>query len=108
MKSKRAKACDIPTSVKKRVWERDGGKCVICQNQVNVMPNAHYIPRSQGGLGIEENVVTLCTNFTKLKCHSRYDDSTEREALGEKIKAYLQEQYPNWDEQNLYYRKGNT
>lgn len=24
------------------------------------MPNAHYIARAQGGLGIEENIVTLC------------------------------------------------
>lgn len=104
--SRRAKACDISQAVKERVWDRDGGKCVICQNEVNVMPNAHYIPRSQGGLGIEENVVTLCTNFTEKQCHRRYDNSTERETLGEQIKAYLMKKYPGWDETKLYYRKG--
>ena len=28
MKSKRAKATDIPQKVKQAVWERDGGRCV--------------------------------------------------------------------------------
>ena len=62
--SKRSKACDISMEVKKKVWERDEHKCVICHNPY-AKPNAHYIARSQGGLGIEENIVTLC-----LRCHN--------------------------------------
>ena len=61
MKSKRAKALDISKQVKEIVFARDKGKCVVCGNSYNVMPNAHYIPRSKGGLGIEQNIVTLCT-----------------------------------------------
>ena len=49
MKSKRSKAIDIPMSVKKKVFERDRGRCVVCGNYCNVMPNAHYIARSKGG-----------------------------------------------------------
>lgn len=107
MKSDRAKACDIKKSVKDRVFERDGGACVICGSRVNVMPNAHYIPRSKGGLGCEENVVTLCSNLSEHKCHYRYDFGTreEREEIGEKIKAYLQSKYPDWDEDKLVYDK---
>ncbi len=57
MKSKRAKATDIPMSVKKKVFERDhGGCCVVCGNNYNVMPNAHILSRAKGGLGIETNV----------------------------------------------------
>ena len=37
MKSKRAKATDIPMSVKKKVFERDNGRCVVCGNNYNVM-----------------------------------------------------------------------
>lgn len=55
MKSKRSKATDIPQKVKQAVWERDGGRCVVCGCCRNVMPNAHFISRSKGGLGIEEN-----------------------------------------------------
>lgn len=64
------------------------------------MPNAHYIPRSQGGLGIEENVVTLC-----LDCHMRYDNGAGRERTKAEIKSYLEEIYPGWDESNLTYKK---
>ena len=107
MKTKRSKATDIPMSVKRKVFERDHGCCVVCGNNYNVMPNAHYISRTKGGLGIEENIVTLCTNFTENKCHYKYDNGTkeESEIIHDKIKSYLQNCYPNWDESKLYYSK---
>ena len=106
MKSKRAKMCDITPEVKQRVWERDGGRCVVCGNTYNVMPNAHYIPRSKGGLGIEQNIVTLCTNFTQNQCHHKYDNTTRenREKIGNIIKEYLKSQYENWNEDDLYFK----
>ena len=67
MKSRRSKATDIPQKVKQAVWERDGGRCVICGNTHNVMPNAHFISRANGGLGIEENVVHLTQNYIYAK-----------------------------------------
>ena len=107
MKSKRAKATDIPQSVKNKVWERDKHRCVVCGNYCNVMPNAHYISRQKGGLGIEQNIVTLCTEFTKNKCHRRYDFGTkqEREEIGIKIQKYLQSKYDDWNEEDLIYKK---
>lgn len=108
MKSKRSKATDIPMNVKLKVWERDKHSCVVCGNNYNVMPNAHYISRAKGGLGIEENIVTLCTEFTKNKCHRKYDFGTkeERQIIHDKIKKYLQNKYNNWNEDNLVYKKG--
>ena len=96
---KRTKALDISGRVKHEVWERDGGCCMLCGSPY-AAPNAHYIPRSHGGLGIAENVVTLC-----FKCHNRYDHTTERKAIRERIKAYLRSKYPDWDETKLYYKK---
>lgn len=96
---KRTRALDISPKVKRAVWERDGHICVLCGSQY-AMPNAHYIPRSHGGLGIEENVVTLCFN-----CHARYDNSSDRESLKTQIRAYLKGKYPNWNETELYYKK---
>ena len=109
-KSKRAKACDIPARVKREVWERDKGRCVLCGASVNAAPNAHYISRAHGGLGIPENIVTLCTGFGPGNCHDRYDNGTkgEREAMGRRIRAYLQSQYPDWDESRLLYKKGDS
>lgn len=97
MRSERTKACDIPKKVKDKVWERDGERCIRCGRH-DAMPNAHYIPRSKNGLGIEENVVTLC-----MDCHRLYDQSTMREEIGEFIADYLRGKYPGWDEINKIY-----
>ena len=106
-KTRRAKALDISPAVKKRVWERDRGRCVVCGSRINVMPNAHFIPRSKGGLGIEENIVTLCTELSENKCHRRFDfgEAEERAAIGALIKDYLQSCYPAWNEKDLVYKK---
>lgn len=105
--NKRSKKCDISPKVKKRVWDRDGGRCVICGCCRNVMPNAHFIPRSKGGLGIEENIVTLCTNLTENKCHYKYDFGTreEREEIEKQLETYLKSKYPGWDKNNLIFRR---
>ena len=97
-KSARSKACDIPRWVKDLVYERDGGLCIICQHVG--FPNAHYIRRSQGGLGIPENVVCLCP-----RCHDRFDNGQEGVLIGRAVREYLMSLYPNWDESKLYYRK---
>lgn len=91
----------IPAAVKVRVYERDQGRCVLCGKLCDVSNAcAHFIARSQGGLGIEENIVTLCTS-----CHHRYDQTTERHQIREILRDYLKEIYPEWDEQKLLYRK---
>lgn len=105
MKSRRSKACDIPRNVKERVWERDHHMCIICGCPY-AAPNAHYISRAKGGLGIEENIVTLCTEFGN-GCHREYDFGTSevRDELASRIKDYLCSYYPNWNESKLKYNK---
>ena len=99
MKSRRTKALEIPQKVKTKVYERDGGCCVWCGSPSG-QPNAHYIPRSRSGLGIEENILTLCW-----PCHLKYDQSTDRAKMGEYFRRYLESKYPDWDESKLYYKK---
>lgn len=102
--SKRAKACAISHAVKKRVYERDEEKCIFCDNANGIgLPEAHYIPRSQGGLGIEENIFTACRI-----CHDIYDqgsDPEEHEIMKEIIEDNFRKHYPNWDEVELVYKK---
>lgn len=98
--TKRTRALDITPHVKKLVWERDGGKCILCGSQFTAMPNAHYISRAHSGLGVEQNIVTLC-----MDCHHAYDNTAKRTALKECIREYLMQWYPDWDEEQLIYRK---
>lgn len=101
MKSRRSKACDITDKVKAEVWERDNHKCIICGDP-SASPNAHYISRAKGGLGILENIVTLC-----IRCHHTYDNGTkdQRELYKQRIRGYLRIRYPLWSEENLIYNK---
>lgn len=101
--SRRAQALAIRPEVKRLVSFRDGGLCVYCGRPG--LPEAHYIPRSKGGLGIEQNVLTLCRS-----CHDRFDFGGVliREGMREYFAEYLQSKYPDWNEDNLTYRKEST
>ena len=102
MRKKRTKALAISPKVKDAVWARDEGCCVVCGSP-NAAPNAHYIARSHGGLGIEENIVTLCHD-----CHRTFDFGIagEQETIGEILRTHFKIHYPDWDDDNLIYRKG--
>lgn len=95
---------EISMATKRRVWERDDHACILCGSTRMASPNAHFISRSKGGMGIEQNIVTLC-----LKCHDRYDNTPSRIEhmyLEDRIRGYLKMKYPDWDEEKLIYRKG--
>jgi nitrite reductase/ring-hydroxylating ferredoxin subunit len=96
--SKQSKACDISRKVKYIVNERDGGCCIICGKRGS--PNAHFIGRAQGGLGIEENIVCLCH-----QCHHDFDNGDKREEYGAQIETYLRSHYPFWEKSDLVYNK---
>lgn len=99
MPSKRTKALKIPKRIKDKVYERDGGYCIFCYRPG--LPEAHYISRAHGGLGIEENVVTVCR-----LCHDRLDNSSKRPVMLAHAREYLKSHYPEWDEAKLIYKKG--
>lgn len=105
----RTKAIGITIRVKEEVADRDSFDghpcCILCglpapTNNRLAFSNAHYINRAQGGLGVEENVLTLCPD-----CHYRYDQTTDREMLQPFFGRYLKEHYPGWDESKIVYKK---
>jgi len=100
LSSKRAKALAITNEVREAVYKRDNGRCVFCHRPGN--PEAHFIPRSLGGLGIEQNILTLCR-----ECHRRFDQGTqnERNWMRKVLRGYLQEHYTDWNEDSLIYHK---
>ena len=97
--SRRTKALQIPKRVKDAVYERDGGRCIWC-GSAEGLPEGHFISRAQGGLGIEENVMTLCRS-----CHRRYDQTADRKDMRVFFQRDLQCKYQDWDEERLVYRK---
>jgi len=102
---KRTKALAISPSVRSLVAARDsidGWPCCVLCGSPNARPEAHFIPRSQGGLGIEENIFTACR-----ECHRDYDQTNKRTELKKELRMYFKEKYPDWDESKLIYRKEN-
>lgn len=95
---KRTRACAISKKTKLRVYERDKGRCIFCG--APGLPEAHVVPRSHGGLGIEQNIVTACR-----PCHDKMDNSTVRQQMLQVAADYLKRFYPDWNEQSLVYEK---
>lgn len=100
--SKRSKACEISPRVKEIVWNRDNHKCICCRKYVPInCANAHFVKRSQGGLGIEQNIVTLCPT-----CHYKEDFGLETQRYEKHIENYLKGIYgKNWSKEKLIYNK---
>ena len=99
MKSKRTKALDISKAVKDKVFQRDGGRCILC-GSYDAMPNSHYLSRAKSGLGIEQNIVTMC-----IECHHDFDNTTKRAELKELVRAYLDVHYPDFRDDRRIYKK---
>lgn len=106
---KDTRARDFSQKVKQRIAERDSCDghpcCINCglpapPERPIAFSNAHFISRAQGGLGIEENGLTLCP-----ACHQLYDQTTNRPRLRAYFQEYLMDHYPGWDEEMLYYKK---
>ena len=104
---KSTKETDFGRSVKIAISERDsidGWPCCVNCGAAAPAPlvwsNAHFIPRSHGGRGIEENGLTLCP-----PCHRKFDQTVARKELKQFFRDYLKSKYPDWDEEKLYYRR---
>lgn len=99
---KMTKATSIPQTVKVIVWGRDNHRCVICGSSDGA-PVAHVVRRSQGGRGIEQNIVTLCP-----RCHRLYDEGPkkDRERIYVRLVTHLKGIYPDWNRADMIYRKG--
>lgn len=102
-KGRRTKATDIPPEVRKAVEQRDsinGAPCCIFCGSPNARGEAHVIARSQAGLGVERNVITVCRS-----CHQQFDEGQAKALYRERAKEYLKSKYPDWNEEDLVYNK---
>lgn len=104
----RTVALGIPRQVKKRVADRDSVDgypcCIYCgrpapPGNILAFSCAHYIPRAQGGLGVEENILTLCP-----ECHRGFD-GPDRNVMRPILERYLRDHYEGWNVETLTYKK---
>jgi len=95
----RTKQTDIDAKSRAAVHERDGYQCVYCGRIDKMIELAHYIGRAQGGLGIPQNLISLCVD-----CHRDYDGVGRRD-MRDYLENYLRAAYQDWDENDLVYRK---
>ena len=98
-KKTRKKACEISKQVRMTVAIRDNGKCIFCGRPG--ISNAHLVKRSQGGLGIEENIFTACP-----ECHYEEDFGKNSKEYEEKAERYLKSKYgTSWNRRKLVFRR---
>ena len=79
--------------------ERDSRCCIICGANQNLQI-AHYISRARLGLGIPQNLATMCVS-----CHFHYDNGKFHNEIQKAFKEYLKVHYDNWNEKDLVYKK---
>ena len=96
---RQTKATSISDKVKREVYHRDFCRCVLC-GSINAGPHCHFVRRSQGGLGIPENIWTGCQ-----ACHEAFDSEATNGPLHDQMREYFRKLYPDWDEGKMKYRK---
>lgn len=97
---------------RRKIMERDGGNCIFCMMgypaaganflELDIKEVMHFIPRSQLGLGVEQNGAVGC------KFHHTQLDNGNKGGRAEMMgifETYLKGFYPDWDKGKLVYKK---
>lgn len=110
--NKSTRKLQFSTITKKKILYRDRGECIYCSREYHMESPSplpyeikdimHYVNKSAGGLGIEENGAVGCRYH-----HMLLDNGNKglREEMLEIFKKHLMAHYPEWDESRLKYRK---
>lgn len=111
---KQTKAHQFSKKVQKNIYRRDNGICIFCRENYHMHCKnpmlyelkdvMHYINKSAGGVGVEENGALGCRYH-----HSLLDNGNKglRKEMLEVFRQYLKNCYPNWNEAALFYKKYN-
>jgi len=84
---------NIPNSLRKEIYRRDGYRCALCDS-TRYLQIHHYCPRGKGGNDTPHNLITLC-----MHCHSHvhgrplYDTPMSREEVDQACAEYLADYY---------------
>jgi len=98
VKNVKADALRIDTETYNKVFERDSG-CVLCKiephkKRTTVLECHHFVSRAKLGMGIEQNLIMLCTpHHQEASFHKEF------------LKLYLKRHYKKWKEEDLIFSK---
>lgn len=109
---KLARKLEFTAKARKAIHKRDREKCVFCEMEY-AMPEdlsycrtglqiMHIVPRSQLGMGIEENGAMGCVWH-----HNMLDNGNQgrRKDMIEILEKRMQEFYPEWSREKVTYQK---
>ncbi|MCR4746791.1 MAG: hypothetical protein K5894_16365 [Lachnospiraceae bacterium] len=111
--SKRSRACEFSPAERIKIYERQRGQCLFClmgyemdgaePYELSLHEMMHVVPRSHGGLGIEQNGILGCIYH-----HRMLDNGSngKRQEMLEICREYLKRAYPGYDFGNVIYKKG--
>lgn len=101
--SKQSKACDVKKGIRAYVLDRDKRRCVVCGESTWLQMAHVFVSRAHGGLGVPENIATLC-----VLCHMKMDNgrSHDQQHVQSIVHGYMRNIYPNVDIKKLKYTKG--
>ena len=107
----RNKKLQFDTKTQRLICQRDI-LCIFCAKQYHMKSSTqfaydipdimHYVNKSAGGLGIPENGVLGCRYH-----HMLLDNGNKglRSEMLEMMREHLKMFYPDWNEEDLYYKK---
>lgn len=112
--AKYTKLLQFSKETREAIYKRDNYSCLFCRLgyhivgknlssiEFNIFDAMHFINKSQMGLGIEENGVCGCRYH-----HSLLDNGNKglRKEMLSIMEEYLKSKYPDWNKDDLIYRK---
>lgn len=114
--TKRTKALQFSPETKRIIYQREKGKCLFCgagyqmpadwklyKFDMEIKDIMHFVNKSAGGLGIEQNGVLGCRMHHHLLDNGNRGLRTEMLGI---MEEYLRSKYPEWKKEDLYYKKG--
>lgn len=111
---KRTRKLQFSRKEKEKVFNRDNGRCIFCKKggftmceddfQHEIKDIMHYVPKSAGGLGIEQNGAVGCRYH-----HTLLDNGSRgmRKQMLVYFEKYLKSQYSDWKKEELVFKKYN-
>ncbi len=109
---KRTRKLQFDKKTTEKIWERQYGECLFCSIDYHMQSSTqmgydikdimHFIPRSQGGLGVEQNGVLGCRYH-----HMLLDNGNKglRDEMLQIMEEHLRMSYPGWNREELIYKK---
>jgi 5-methylcytosine-specific restriction endonuclease McrA len=100
----RTKATSVNPKVRETILERDNNQCVSCGSRSNLTMAHVFVNRSHGGMGVKENLATLC-----IKCHHELDNGKKHEQDYQRaaVQFYMIEKYGMPELKKITYNKWN-